>query len=135
MIVGLTLFGMAATSRMFGPLMIVPTIIVALTIVIQAHPHAPIRIAVWVMAVFAMVGPVVLELAGVLSTSYMFVDNQIVILPQMHDLPRTGSIAMLLLAGVASLFVPSVFVGRLRQSLTEASEGVIQGMMGFKGRR
>jgi hypothetical protein len=101
--------------------MIVGTrIIVAITIVIQAHPHAPIRRAVWALGAIAMVAPVLLELAGVLPASYLFANNQIVIVPQMHDLPRTGSIVLLLGAGIGSLIVPSVFVARLRQTLTEA---------------
>lgn len=100
--------------------MIVPTAVAALTIVIQAHPHKPIRKAVWIMGMIALLGPVLLELAGVVPQSYQFVDNHIVIAPQMHDLPRTGSIVVLLAASVASLIVPSVFVARLRQALTEA---------------
>ncbi len=119
-ICGMTLAGMAATSRMFGPLMIVPTAVAALTIVIQAHPHPPIRKAVWIMGMIALLGPLLLELVGVLPASYQFVDNTIQILPQMHDLPRTGSIGVLLAASIASLIVPSVFVARLRQALTEA---------------
>jgi len=119
-ILGLTLFGMAATSRLYGPLILVPTIIVAITIVIQAHPHAPIRRAVWAMGAIAMILPVLLELAGVIPSSYLFANNQIVIVPQMHDLPRIGSIVLLLGAGMGSLIVPSLFVARLRQALTEA---------------
>jgi len=119
-IIGLTLLGMAATSRLYGPLMLLPTMICALTIVIQAHPHEPIRRAVWVMGMIAMLAPVLLELVGVLPSSYEFTGGTMTIRPQLHELPRTGSYVLLLGASLASLIVPSLFVARLRQALTEA---------------
>jgi len=70
--------------------------------------------------IVAMLAPVLLELAGILPVSYLFANNQIVVVPQLHDLPRTGSIVLLLGAGIGSLIVPSLFVARLRQALTEA---------------
>jgi hypothetical protein len=119
-VIATTLLAGTATSRMFGPLVLVPTLIATFTIVLQAHPQRRMRLATGAMGLVAMVVPMLLELAGVLPASYRFADGAMVILPQMHELPAGASIGLLLGTSLAMLIVPCMFIARLREALSEA---------------
>jgi hypothetical protein len=108
-----------ALSRLFGPLVIMPSMFATWAIVIQAHPHREIRIASLVAAIVGMVVPVVLEAAGVLPASYSFTEG-FEIVPQLVEFPEARTIAFLTLASVAIMVVPAIFVGRLRAALLDS---------------
>lgn len=117
-----TLFAMTAVSRSYGPLVLAPLMITIFVIVMQAHPARWFRRISWILGVVALVVPMLLELAGILPASYVFADGRMQILPQIHELPQTGTIVMLLTAYVASLLIPGIFIGRLRVALSAAQE-------------
>jgi serine/threonine-protein kinase len=124
-VIALTLLGAASTSRLFGPLILLPTLVATFCIVLQAHPSRRMRYATWALGVVALVGPVLLEVAGVLPASYLFENGTIVIVPQLHELPRTGSLALMLCASLAMMIVPCVFIGRLRAALNVAQRQLL----------
>ncbi|MDQ3298792.1 MAG: hypothetical protein M3619_19605, partial [Myxococcota bacterium] len=109
-------------SRMFGPLILMPTILATWAIVAQAHPDAAMRRFCLVAVSLAMVVPIVLELAGVVPASYSFSDGRFEVLPQMHGLPTIPTLLFLGLANVAIAVIPAMFVARLRADLSRAQE-------------
>jgi hypothetical protein len=121
--VGCTVTGAAATTTMFGPLVLAPTLLATFTIVLQAHPNTMMRYATWAMGTVALIIIALVELAQ--PTSYVQIDHAIAILPRMHELPRTGSILLLLFASMAMTIVPCLFIGRIRKALTAAQRQIL----------
>ena len=58
------------------------------------------------------------KVAGVLPSSYAFEDGRWMILPQIVELPRSGTLALLGVANAAMIIVPSMFIAQLRQNLS-----------------
>jgi hypothetical protein len=90
--------------------MLVPTLIASFSIVFQAHPSKTIRWVVWGMGCVALAAVSLYELVE--PTSYLFEAGHIVIVPRMHELPRTPSILLLVFASVAMTVVPCVFISK-----------------------
>jgi serine/threonine-protein kinase len=119
-IVTCTMLSAMAISRVYGPLILVPTIVATYAVVMQAHPGRAFRRFALVAAPIALVVPVALELAGVLPASYRFVDGTWVVVPQLIGLPAAGTIALLVVANIAAVIVPALFISRLRADLSGA---------------
>jgi len=110
------------TTRIFGPLLLVPTLIATWAILIQAHPDAGVRRTGLVTSMSVIVVPLVLELAGWFPGSYAFLDEGFLVVPQMTELPRWYVLAFLGVGNVATAVIPALFVGRLRSELAAAQE-------------
>jgi eukaryotic-like serine/threonine-protein kinase len=121
--IGLTIAGGAATSTMYGPLVLVPTLLATFTIVLQAHPSRTMRLATWTMGCIALTIVSLVELAQ--PASYFSVNGAIEIVPRMHELPRTQSIILLLGASLAMTIVPCLFIGRIRAALNVAQRQIL----------
>ncbi len=109
-----------ALSRLVGPLVLVPTLCTTWTIVSQLHPDRVMRR--FMLVAFACV-PIVtigLELGGVLPPSYAFGASGMVVLPQLTDLPEVPVTALLSVANFLLALMPAVFVGVMRDQLTDA---------------
>jgi serine/threonine protein kinase len=116
-----TTFGAAVVvSRLYGPLILMPTLLISYAITIQAHPWTFFRRVGLAAGVVAMILPVVLELLGVLPSSYSFTAGRMVVEPHVVALPETGTIAVLAVANIAMLVVPALFIARLRGDLSIA---------------
>ena len=124
MVIG-TLAGAVAVSRLYGPLVLMPTLIATYTIVLQAHPHGRQRAVAFALGAIALVAPVALELLGVVPSSYAFENGTMVILPQMVELPELGTSLFLTATGLAMVFVPGTFIAKLRVSLSEAQSQLL----------
>jgi eukaryotic-like serine/threonine-protein kinase len=112
-------FAIAATSRLFGPFMLVPTLAATYAMSVHVHPHTAPRRAVLILSCLAMIVPIALEYAGVLRRTVTLRDGEIVI----HTLgaPREGPMmAFLTIAGVAMTVSGCFFIARLRDSLSTA---------------
>jgi hypothetical protein len=105
-------------SRLYGPFILMPTLLVSYAITLQAHPWRAFRRLGLAAGVIAMVLPVLLELAGVLPASYAFEAGTMSVLPQVVALSETGTIALLACANIAMLVVPALFIARLRSDLS-----------------
>jgi hypothetical protein len=113
-----TLFGAAATSTMMGPGMMTPTLVASFAIVMQAHPAGFMR---WTALALALIALVVLILSELVApASYQAIGGGMLIVPRMHELPRTASLLMLLLASVGITTVPCLFIASIRRALNEA---------------
>jgi hypothetical protein len=117
--VGCTLLAAAMLSRMFGPLILVPTLIASYAIVLQAHPARLFRRLALAASLVALSAPILLELAGVLPASYAFEGGRWLVEPQMIEFPRLGSQLLLMVTNMAMLVVPCVFIAKLRSDLSD----------------
>ena len=122
-VIGVALVGASFVSTMYGPLVLMPTLVAVFTIVIQAHPKLFIRRATYVMASIALIVTSLVELLR--PASYQAIDGMLAILPRMHDIPRTESIVLMMLASLAMLIVPSLFIGMIRNALSDAQTKIL----------
>jgi hypothetical protein len=51
--------------------------------------------------------------------------GNLVIMPHMHDLPRTQSIVLVMLASLGMTTVPCLFIGRIRKALNVAQRQIL----------
>ena len=105
-------------SRMYGPLILMPTLLACYVITVQSHPWRFFRRFGLTVGMIAMVAPLALEIAGIVSPTYLFESGRWLVLPRVLDLPRSGTIALLTLANLTMLVVPCMFVARLRADLS-----------------
>ncbi len=109
-----------AAARSYGPFLVVPTIIVTNAVVLQAHPVRSMQRFGVAAAIAATLGAIALEYFGAWPQSYVFEDGSWRIVPQLLQLPRDGTFLFLTVAGIAMIIVPSSFIARLRNDLTDA---------------
>ena len=112
----------AALSRLYGPFVLMPTMVATYTIVLQAHPSGQFRRVSAALAVVALALPVILEVVGVLPTAYVFEHGTWTILPQIIELPPRATLTFLTLANIAMVVVPCMFISRLRADLSAAQQ-------------
>jgi serine/threonine-protein kinase len=111
-----------AVSRMFGPLILMPTMVAMWAIVMQTHSDPVMRRFSLIAGMVSLLAPLGLELAGVLPSSYLFEDGRMIVLPQMNELPRLMTFGFLAAANLAVAIVAAIFVARLRAELTRTQE-------------
>jgi serine/threonine-protein kinase len=114
-----TTFAIAATSRIFGPFMLVPTLAATYAVSVHVHPRVAPRRAVLVMCCLAIVAPVLLEVAGVLPRTVTVGEGAIVI-RTMGTLREGPAVAFLVVGSVAMMLSASFFIGRMRDALNLA---------------
>jgi serine/threonine-protein kinase len=119
-VIGLNVICGVAAKGMFGPLIMVPTVISTIALVVQAHTSRSVRIAGAVFAIVGMAAPVLLELGGWISPSYEFSDHHMIVLPQMLELHATQTNLLILATSVLAFVIPGIFIYRLRDALADA---------------
>ncbi len=107
-------------SRIYGPFLLVPTILAANAIVLQTHPRRRLRRFSVACGALTMLIGAAIEWFGWLPSSYIFEDGVWTIVPQMVKLPRVPTFAFLTIASIATVVVPASFIARLRDDLTDA---------------
>jgi hypothetical protein len=118
-----TVLGIAATSRIFGPFMLMPTLAATYALSMQVHPHVAFRKVAVALCCLAMVAPVVLEVLGVLPRTVTVEDGAIVI-RTLGALHAGAVIAFLALSVVAGTLSAAYFIAQLRDSLSRAERRV-----------
>ncbi|MGN6110517.1 MAG: protein kinase domain-containing protein [Kofleriaceae bacterium] len=98
---------------LFGSLVLIPMLVFVTAV---AYISTVGRSAIWyvVPAVGVIVGPLILQLAGVLPPSYELTDGTIRILPLMAELPELPSLVLLIATHVMLVVTGVVFVWRTR---------------------
>lgn len=114
--------GLVFVGRAFGPLFFMPTLLTVLTAAYCMSHVTKYRIAVLATGVTALAGSAILEWVGILSTSYLFQDGSMTILPNAVMLPKVATLAGLLVAGLFFAIVPAVIIGRLQDALRAAEK-------------
>ncbi|HVK85864.1 MAG TPA: serine/threonine-protein kinase [Kofleriaceae bacterium] len=113
-----TLIAAMMLSRLYGPLIVMPTLIASYAIVLQAHPWGMYRRFGAIAGVTAMMLPFLLEQAGVLPASYAFEHGVWLIRPQAVALAANTQ-WFIALMHLAMIVVPCVFIAKLRSELSE----------------
>ena len=104
-------------STMFGPLFLIPGLAAMSTMAASANtPTRGARALVISIGVLAVLVPMMLEGLGLLPPSYVFRDNTLVIMPRMHDLPKTATIVFLSYIGLGHIISISLIMGRMHEA-------------------
>jgi serine/threonine-protein kinase len=109
---------LALLSRMFGPYVIVPGLACGSAVMFSIHQ----RDRMWVPLVLASCAAGVLlplagEWLGVLQSSYAFEGGAMIVLPNLIELPETAVHALLTLATVGIIAMPTLLISLLRREL------------------
>ncbi|MEO8799270.1 MAG: serine/threonine-protein kinase, partial [Polyangiaceae bacterium] len=114
-----------AMSRLYGPFMLVPSVVMATSMIYGMHPHKRVQRA----SLFVMLGsialPVVLELVHVWLPTYAFTDNGMMILPRALAFARASTMTTLFALTVFLIYAGSVVIQRARNALTNAEERLL----------
>jgi hypothetical protein len=120
--IGFMMLASVGVARLYGPLVLMPTLVIAYAIVLQAHPARTFRRTGLVFAIVTILTPLVLELVGVFPTRYAFGDGHWSILPDAIAMPRLGTYVMLTAANIGTVIVPCMFISRLRAELSDIQQ-------------
>ncbi len=107
-------------GRTFGPLFFTPLLISIFTFSFSMTHSWRFRGLVIGTGCLAIVGPLVLELIGVIPHSYIFENGKMTILPQGLALPETPTLCALTLGTIFLIVAPSVIMGRVQMALRAA---------------
>jgi serine/threonine-protein kinase len=114
--------GIATSSMLFGPYVLVPTLAALLATLVQMAPNRAHRVPAVVLCCLAIAVPTGLELAGVLPAAYAFDRGAISILPVMVEFPPLPTHLMLLGASIMLIVIASTTLARFRDILTRVEE-------------
>jgi eukaryotic-like serine/threonine-protein kinase len=110
----------AVLSGLYGPFMLVPTLIATNTIFFVLHSNPGQRRLIVALGVLATVLPFLGELAGLIPPSCEFLDGRIILLPRTLAFPATGTKVLLLVTHVMMVIAPALFAAAVRDSLLAA---------------
>jgi serine/threonine-protein kinase len=111
-----------AVSAFYGPLVVLPPVIVANTIAFAIHLDRQHKWLAMVSGCSAIVVPLALQALGVLPESYAFENGRLIVEPWALELRATPTLLFMTLASVASVITGSLVVGGVRTALREAEE-------------
>jgi hypothetical protein len=117
--------GLLTTSFGFvvlGPLVHVPSNVLAIAVVFVALSTSRKRLVALPLAVLAILVPLALQLTGVIAPSYAFDDGSMKILPLASSLPQGGTLLYLAVVSVLALCVTLLVVHRQRKQLDGLEE-------------
>jgi eukaryotic-like serine/threonine-protein kinase len=117
----LNTLAVALLSRLFGPFVLVPAVVMGLTLAFSLTPHRARRFAFGIVGGAGMVAPALLEVSGLVEPSYVFHDGTVTLLPRMVSLPPTLTFVALLAAHVVTLYAAVRLFGRIRGAFIKAS--------------
>lgn len=121
----LTALAYVAMSRLFGPLLLIPTLASTYAACIQVHPSALARRMGFATGAVVLVAPLLLELWGALPKSYLFSAEGITVRPQALFLPETPTLVVLVCANLGIALATTWFVGRIRDALSDAQRALL----------
>jgi hypothetical protein len=108
-------------STMFGPLFLIPGLAAMSTMAASFNsPTRGARALVITIGVLAVIVPLALETIGLLPPSYQFRDGVLVILPVMHEFPKTATIVFLSYIGLGHIISISLIMGRMHEARVAA---------------
>jgi hypothetical protein len=109
-------------SRLFGPLIIVPSLAAGFLIPLTFHAQSREAAIMFALTAAALALPMVLELGGVLPRSYEFSGDAMIIRAQLTGFRELPSMLILGAAAIAAAVVPASNVGRMRRELDRARQ-------------
>ncbi len=109
-------------SRAWGPLVLIPSVTAASTVMFSLHAAVDRKrvYAFVALGIGGVVVPLVLEWLGVIAPSYRFEDNAITILPNLFDFPPALTLAAMVACSITVIVAAAGVVSALRQRLHDA---------------
>lgn len=126
-------------SRLFGSLILLPSVLVLAVAAFALNPGKTARRVFTLFALALLIGPVVLEFAGVLEPAYSFVGGLMRVHPGATDLPQIPVLALLLGGNAAALIAALRLMGDVGDTLDSANTNLqlfswrLQSMLPSKG--
>src|SRR5262249_52183288 len=102
-----------------GPLILMPAIAIATGVAYMSIVGTR-YVTIMIVMTAVILGPLGLELAGVLPPGYEFAGGELLILPSMTALRPVSTMAFLIVTRLVVIVTAHVFVGRLRRDYREA---------------
>jgi len=121
-LMALTILGIASSSRLFGPFMLVPAAVVACAAPFAMMPDRSRRLVFLLIAAAGMIAPALADVSGLVAPSLLFRDNTVVLVPRMTDLPPTLTFLGILAIHVATLVTSTRLFWRIRDAFADASQ-------------
>lgn len=113
-----------AGSRMFGPFVMMPGVVVMISLGLALRPEPIVRRVALISGCLSLTLPLGLEWLGLWSPSYLFQGDSIVILPHMLELPKVPAFLFLLLTSMAVSVSAFTFIERVRVASLNAERRV-----------
>jgi eukaryotic-like serine/threonine-protein kinase len=115
----------ALMSRMFGSLVIVPTVTCIMALSITAYPQNIDRARIVIgILIASWIVPVILEWQGVISRTWWVVDGAVVSTSSMFRIGGDATVLLLVFANVLGLLVFGLFANKLATSRRDAQRQV-----------
>lgn len=115
-------FAYFAVSRVYGPLVLLPQIVMSTAFIYAMAPSKRVQYASITLMTSSFVVPLLLERAGVLQRSYVFRDGQMIIVPNVCELSELMTLGFLTAATLLFLLVGAASIRRVRNALNAAEE-------------
>ena len=110
-------------SRMFGPLVYLPPLVVTAVAVFGfTAPGRGLRAVIIGFGVAMIALPLGLELAGLIPSSYVFHDELMCIKPQLHAFPPGGTLALLSAGSLFAIVGGGMVIGGIRDAMSSAEK-------------
>lgn len=114
----------AGMSAWMGPFVLVPTVAASLLMFGVVYGRAGERALMMAVSVLAVIAPLALEWLGVVSESYRFVPEGVLIVPRTLSLEPVRTTAALLWSCLGFITFPALLLGRLRDDLASAERRI-----------
>ena len=111
---------LSSMTRMFGPYVLLPTILMGQAVAFSLSPYRRERILAAVMSALGVLGPITVEQLGWVSEQTVFFDDAMHVLPGMIALDPTFTPLVLAVASLALIVTPVVLIGRARDAWNAA---------------
>lgn len=111
---------LASMTRLFGPYVLLPTILMGQAVAFSLSPYPRERYLAAALAVAGVVGPIVLEAIGWIPSQTRFTDHGMEVVAGVTSLSPTLTPIVLAVASVALIVTPMLLIGRARDAWSAA---------------
>ena len=111
---------LSSMTRLFGPYMLLPTILMGQAVAFSLSPHRRERLVAAAMSALGVLGPVVMEWWGWMPRQTVFTQDAITVLPGITGLDPMLSPLVLAVASLALIITPVILIGRAREAWNAA---------------
>jgi hypothetical protein len=120
----LSILTMAATSLILGPAIMLPCTAVLVSALLGTLGGRRWAIATSCIAGLLLIGPLILEVVGLLPPSSTFANGDLVVHPRLLDLPPALTTAYRVAKDLVIVFVMGLMMSRYRDTLARAEEQI-----------
>ncbi|MDH5491586.1 MAG: serine/threonine protein kinase [Myxococcales bacterium] len=108
------LAALSASSLWFGPLVMIPPLLVMLAQGAALAPHPWQRMALATMISIGIAAPLILQIAGLVPPSFALLDAELRLLPGLGELSQAAALGAIVAIQLATLLAAGLLLGALR---------------------